>query len=330
MMRAFSSKRQNADVPGKPGDRTAYTATADRASSRENEPDPFLQTLGKTVRALRAQHALTRRTLAGHAGVSERYLAKLEGGSGNASILVLRKLAAALDCEAVDLLAAGEEDDHREWAEFRALLRGKTSDELRKLRQVFQDITTQHATADLHRYERIALVGLRGAGKSTLGRMLAEDRKCLFVELSRFVAEMAGCPVPEIYSLYGETAYRRYERRAFEHVIVSFPRAVIALPGGLVSQTDTYSLVLKHCLTIWLTATPDDHMSRVIAQGDARPMAGYDEAMDDLHSILESRRRKYALADFTYDTSERPLAETYLVLRDRIANKLRPPPNSTA
>ncbi|WMY09544.1 helix-turn-helix transcriptional regulator [Paraburkholderia phenoliruptrix] len=281
-------------------------------------PDLLLKTVGKRLRALRSQHALTRKTLAEHAGVSERYLAKLESGSGNASILVLRKLAVALHCQPVDLLVKIDGDDQGEWAELCSILRGKTSEELRAFRQSLQNMPTSPVVNDPQRNERIALVGLRGAGKSTLGRMLAEDGKCRFAELSRVVAEIAGCPVPEIYGLYGETAYRRYERLALEHVIEKYPRAVIALPGGLVSESETYALVLKHYFTVWLTATPNDHMARVIAQGDLRPMTGYDEAINDLQRILASRRDQYARADLTHDTSERPLVETYLALRDRI------------
>ncbi|MFB9126315.1 helix-turn-helix domain-containing protein [Paraburkholderia dipogonis] len=291
---------------------------ADRDGSVEDAQDSLLRTVGSRVRALRARHALTRRSLAEHAGVSERYLAKLEGGSGNASILVLRKLAVALCCEPVDLLSSEDTAGQEEWGELQSMLRGKSSEELRAFRQILDGLTSRSVAQDPQRTERIALVGLRGAGKSTLGRMLAEERKCCFIELSRLVVEIAGCPVPEIYALYGEAAYRRYERRALEHAIEKYPRAVIAVPGGLVGESETYNLVLKHCFIVWLTASPDDHMSRVISQGDLRPMVGYNEATDDLRRILASRRDKYALADLTHDTSKMALVETYLALRDRI------------
>ncbi|MFL9901379.1 helix-turn-helix transcriptional regulator [Paraburkholderia fungorum] len=300
------------------GDQAVIMAAADRDGSVEDGQDFFLRTVGSRVRALRARHALTRRSLAEHAGVSERYLAKLEGGSGNASILVLRKLAVALCCEPVDLLSSEDAAGQEEWAELQSLLRGKNSEELRAFRQILEGLTSQSVAEDPQRTERIALVGLRGAGKSTLGRMLAEERRCCFVELSRLVVEIAGCPVPEIYALYGEAAYRRYERRALERAIEKYPRAVIAVPGGLVGESETYNVVLKHCFTVWLTASPDDHMSRVISQGDLRPMVGYNEATDDLRRILASRRDKYALADLTHDTSKTALVETYLALRDRI------------
>jgi XRE family aerobic/anaerobic benzoate catabolism transcriptional regulator len=318
MKLASSIRRTIASGRQQPGDQAVIMAAADSDGSVEDGQDSFLQTVGSRVRALRARHALTRRILAEHAGVSERYLAKLEGGSGNASILVLRKLAVALGCDPADLLAPGDAVGQEEWAEFRTLLRGKNSDELRAFRLALEGLTRKNADEDPQRAGRIALVGLRGAGKSTLGRMLADDRKCCFVELSRLLVEIAGCQVPEIYSLYGEAAYRRYERRALELAIEKHQRAVIAVPGGLVSENETYSLLRKHCFTVWLTANPDEHMSRVVAQGDLRPMIGYDEAINDLRHILASRRDKYALADFEHDTSVRPLVETYLALRERL------------
>ncbi|NMM03266.1 helix-turn-helix transcriptional regulator [Paraburkholderia sp. RP-4-7] len=313
-----STERKLADGHEQAHDRALVMETEDGNGSFEDGQGCFLRTVGSRVRALRAQHALTRRGLAENAGVSERYLAKLEGGSGNASILVLRKLAVALRCEPVDLLESEDAAGQKEWDELRSLLRGKNSEELRAFCQILEGLVNKSAAEDPQRTERIALVGLRGAGKSTLGRMLAEERKCCFVELSRVVVEVAGCPVPEIYALYGATAYRRYERRALEHTIEKYPRAVIAVPGGLVGEGETYNLVLKHCFTVWLTATAHDHMSRVIAQGDLRPMVGYNEATDDLRRILASRRDKYALADLEHDTSARPLVETYLALRDRL------------
>ncbi|MGC2963688.1 helix-turn-helix domain-containing protein [Paraburkholderia graminis] len=219
MKTTSSAGRTCAASPELAGDRAVILSPTDRDGQ-----DFFLRTVGSRVRALRARHALTRRALAEHAGVSERYLAKLEGSSGNASILVLRKLAVALHCEPVDLPAPADAAGHEEWAELRALLSGKNSEELRAFRQALEDLTSKSEEKDQDRTERIALVGLRGAGKSTLGRMLAEDRKCSFVELSRLVAEIAGCPVPEISDTPGpwqaattsalnSSGYRRRLRR---------------------------------------------------------------------------------------------------------------------
>jgi XRE family aerobic/anaerobic benzoate catabolism transcriptional regulator len=278
----------------------------------------LLQGIGKRVRTLRSQRALTRKALAERAGVSERFLAKLESGSGNASILFLNQLTVALGCQLADLVIDGDEFMQHQWSAIRALLRGKSRDELQKACTVLQTLFASTPEQVPDRRERIALIGLRGAGKSAFGRMLAEDRKCRFVELTQVVAEIAGCAVSDIYSLYGESAYRRYERRALATVIDELPQAVIAIPGGLVTDKETYAILCARCFTVWLQATPDDHMSRVLAQGDMRPIAGYSEAIDDLHRILSSRRELYAQADLVHNTSEEPLAISYLKLRERL------------
>src|SRR5204863_1881465 len=161
-------------------------------------------------------------------------------------------------------------------------------------------------------------IGLRGAGKSTLGRMLADDMRVPFVELNRNIERLASCPVPEIYSLYGSAGYRRYELRALDEVIKTHSNAVIATPGGLVSEPATLNLLLTHCFTIWLQATPEGHMKRVIAQGDMRPMAGNKEAMEDLRRILAGRVDFYAKADISLDTSGKALVDAYLELRAKV------------
>ncbi|HYA58911.1 MAG TPA: helix-turn-helix transcriptional regulator, partial [Burkholderiaceae bacterium] len=172
------------------------------------------------------------------------------------------------------------------------------------------------------RSSRIALVGLRGAGKSTLGHMLAEDLGFPFVELSREIEKFAGCTVAEIQALYGVNAYRRYERRALEEAIQIYPEAIIATPGGLVSDPATFNLLLAHCTTVWLQADPEDHMKRVVAQGDLRPMADSKEAMDDLKRILAGRAAFYSKAEFALNTSDRPLEQTYAALRELVMRAL--------
>jgi XRE family transcriptional regulator, aerobic/anaerobic benzoate catabolism transcriptional regulator len=194
------------------------------------------------------------------------------------------------------------------------LLRGRSIKELADARRALTDhfgLTGSSA----RRGDRIALIGLRGAGKSTLGRMLAEELRYPFVEVNREVERLAGCSPQEIHGLYGANAYRRYERQALEEVIARNPRAVIATPGGLVSEPTTFNLLLQNCLTIWLKAAPDEHMSRVVAQGDARPMAGNRQAMDDLRLILAERAPFYAKADLTCDTSGKALAESFRQLK---------------
>jgi XRE family aerobic/anaerobic benzoate catabolism transcriptional regulator len=286
------------------------------ASVTDATRDPFLAFLGERVRTLRARRGMTRKMLAKEAGVSERHLANLETGVGNASIMVLRQLAQALNCTIAEF--AGEETiTSPEWLLIRQLLKGRDEQGLKQARQTLADLFGVDSL-DPSRHGRIALIGLRGAGKSTLGRMLADDLRVPFVELNRNIERLAGCPVTEIYSLYGSAGYRRYELRALDEVIKTHPNAVIATPGGLVSEPATLNLLLVHCFTIWLQATPEDHMKRVIAQGDMRPMAGNKEAMEDLKRILAGRVDFYAKADISFDTSDRVLAEAYLDLRSKV------------
>ena len=286
----------------------------------EDTRDAFLSALGERVRALRHRRGMTRKRLAEAAGVSERHLANLETGQGNASVMLLRDLARALassigEIVGEDVVASGES------ARIRDLLRGRDEAALARARRTLTEALGA-AAADAGRDARIALIGLRGAGKSTLGRMLAEDLRVPFVELDRVVERMAGCDVGEIHSLYGAGAFRRYELRALEDTVAAHARAVIATGGGLVTEPSTYDLLLSRCFTVWLRASPDDHMKRVIAQGDLRPMAGNAEAMDDLKRILAARESDYARADLTFDTSAAPLAQVYMALRDAIGSRV--------
>jgi len=290
------------------------------AGLEEGTRDAFLSALGERVRALRHRRGMTRKRLAEAAGVSERHLANLETGQGNASVMLLRDLARALGSSIAEIV--GEDVVARgESARIRDLLRGRDEATLARARKTLSDALGA-AAADAGRDARIALIGLRGAGKSTLGRMLAEDLRVPFVELDRVVERMAGCDVGEIHSLYGAGAFRRYELRALEDTVAAHARAVIATGGGLVTEPSTYDLLLSRCFTVWLRASPDDHMKRVIAQGDLRPMAGNAEAMDDLKRILAARESDYARADLTFDTSAAPLAQVYMALRDAIGSRL--------
>jgi XRE family aerobic/anaerobic benzoate catabolism transcriptional regulator len=232
---------------------------------------------------------------------------------GNASVLVLRQVARALDCELADLLSE-EAANAPERLLIRELLRGRSDEELRRARLA---LSALYGQADA-RTSRIALVGLRGAGKSSLGPLLADDLNRPFVELNREIERVAGCGLGEIHNLLGPTAYRRYERRALEETIQRYPHAVIATPGGLVSDPATLNLLLAHCYTVWLKASPQEHMSRVIEQGDLRPMAGHREAMDDLRRILEGRAAFYGKADLSFDTSGKSLSEAFDGLREAL------------
>lgn len=283
----------------------------------DDEKNPFLVALGERVRALRARRGMTRKALAGVADVSERHLANLEYGVGNASILILLQVAQALQCSLAELIG-DVTTSSPEWLLLRELLERQDEDTLRRVRVAVGDLLGMGAAAQggpAAKRTRIALIGLRGAGKSTLGRMLAEDLGYPFVELSREIEQFAGCSIGEIQGLYGQNAYRRYERRALEEAIQIYPEAVIATPGGIVSDAATFNQLLTHCTTIWLQADAEDHLRRVAAQGDLRPMAASREALDDLKGILAGRAAFYAKAEHRLDTSAQPQAETYQRLR---------------
>ncbi|HZZ63375.1 MAG TPA: helix-turn-helix transcriptional regulator [Roseiarcus sp.] len=285
--------------------------------------DPFLIALGERVRGLRARRGMTRKALAQATEVSERHLANLEYGVGNASILVLLQVTRALHCSFAELLG-DMTTQSPEWLLLREMLGNRDEATLRHVRIAVGELlgTDGARGADSPRSSRIALIGLRGAGKSTLGRMLAEDLDFPFVELTREIEKMAGCSIAEILGLYGQNAYRRYERRALEEAIQIYPEAVIATAGGMVSDLVSFNLLLSHCTTVWLKADPEDHMARVAAQGDFRPMAASSEAMEDLKTILAGRAAFYSKAELRVDTSAQPLLETYQILRAEVRKAL--------
>lgn len=278
--------------------------------------DPFLIALGERLKSLRGRRGFTRKALAQLADVSERHVANVESGVGNASIQFLRQLAAVLNCTLAEMIG-DETASSPEWLMIREILRGRNEEELAKARIALAGMFDA-PTSDSARRQRVALIGLRGAGKSSLGQMLADHWMVPFIELSRQIETLAGCSIAEIHALYGPNAYRRYERRALEETVRNFPRAVIATPGGVVSDPATFKLLLSHCYTVWLKASPEDHMGRVVAQGDTRPMSGNREAMEDLKQILESRAQFYSKADETFDTSEMTQEASFVGLLDTL------------
>ncbi|QNK74769.1 helix-turn-helix transcriptional regulator [Variovorax sp. PAMC28562] len=284
--------------------------------AESEEKNPLLVALGDRVRNLRAQRGLTRKAVAKTAGVSERHLANLEYGTGNASILVLQQVATALHCPLAELVGDFTTSSP-EWLLIRELLEHRDEADLRRVRVAIGELLGT-AGVDAARHRRIALVGLRGAGKSTLGQMLADELELPFVELSREVEKLAGCSVREIHDLYGTNAYRRYERRALEEAIQIYGEVVIATPGGIVSDPATFNELLAHCTTVWLQAAPEEHMGRVVAQGDTRPMAASKEAMQDLKRILDGRAAFYSKADLTIDTHGQTLQQSFDALRSAV------------
>lgn len=280
--------------------------------------DPLLLALGRRVRGLRARRGITRKRLAQLADVSERHLANLEAGDGNPSVLILAQVARALDSPIAELLG-DETTDSPDWLLIRDLLHDRSPAELALARARLGELFGTDDGAAAARAQRIALVGLRGAGKSTLGRLLAADLGVPFVELNREIERIAGAKPEQIHTLYGPAAYRRYERRALDETLKAHPAVVIATPGGIVSEAATFNVLLARCRTVWLTAAPEEHMDRVVAQGDLRPMSGNREAMADLKLILAERTPFYAKADLRFDTSGKALAACLVELKAALA-----------
>lgn len=222
----------------------------------------YLSLLGDRVRAWRNEQGVTRKALSAASGVSERYLAQLEAGEGNISVLLLRKVARAMGVPVESLVREGE-----------------------------------------RQHKPIALLGLRGAGKSTLGEKLAQALDVPFVELDREVEKEAGAELGEVFAMYGQEGFRRFERRALERVLGQHDRAVIATGGSLVTDGGTYKLLRERSLCVWLKASPEEHMARVIAQGDMRPFKGSSAALDEIRQLLADRDRLYGRADLVLDTS---------------------------
>ncbi len=283
----------------------------------QEKKHPILTAVGHRVRELRALRGMTRKQLAGAASISERHLANLESGVGNASLIVLSQVAQALRVSPSDLLGDVTASSP-EWLLIREQLNSCDEAALQKVRIQLGEFLGKGSETQ-HRQNRVALIGLRGAGKSTLGEMLADYLGSPFIEVSREIEKLAGCSIGELQALYGGDAYRRYQHKALEDIIRLHNKAVIATPGGLPTDGAMLNTVLTHCTTIWLKASAEDHMERVMAQGDLRPMAASGEAMADLRSILAGRESFYSKADHILDTSAEDLQGTFRALKNLIS-----------
>ena len=289
------------------------TSTAENPSESRADAE-FLTEMGRQVREARERRGLARKILSQQSGVSERYLAQLEAGEGNASVLLLRSVARALGMPLTELL------DHRESSvEHRLIRRFLERLPEHRLEDVVFRLMRDFGHDEALRRKRVALVGLRGAGKTTLGEALAAELHCPFIELDREIEREAGISLSEVFLLYGQAGYRRIERRCLERMIETHREMVMSVGGGVVSEPETYNLLLLSCYTVWIKASPDEHMSRVVAQGDLRPMQGNGEAMEDLTRILEARAPLYRKADATIDTSGEPPAQSLGKLRQALA-----------
>ncbi len=271
----------------------------------------FLAAIGSEVRRSRAKRGMTRRQLAQASQTSERYLAQIESGTGNPSVSVLRAIAQALDLPCSALLP----ETGARTAALGAILDLLAQVPEGELPALAKDIETRLARpGSADRARRIALVGLRGAGKSTLGRMLAQHLGWPFIELDRLVEEDYGASIPDLIEMAGTATFRRHERSALDRIITAHESAIITTAGGIVANPETYALLLRRTHTIWIKARPEDHMSRVMAQGDFRPMAQNRAAMADLVAILEARRADYSRAEAEIDTSGEAIEQSFAKL----------------
>jgi len=288
-----------------------------RATAKAPVPDVdrYLGRLGERVRTMRNQRGMTRKALAQYADVSERYLAQLETGEGNCSIVLLRRIARAMSVPVARLVSEGSDPP------LDAVLFSQFLDRLSPgaLKQV-RELVLRHFGEPFgeFRRRRIALLGLRGSGKSTIGRLLAERIEVPFIELDREIERLTGTALSEIFEMFGQETFRRAERDALEHVMQQHPEFVMATSGSIVTEPGTLELLLSSCFTVWMRAEPNEHMSRVVAQGDLRPMASNPRAMEDLMSILRSREPLYAKADVTLVTTGKTPEQSLAELRELI------------
>ncbi len=273
-------------------------------SDADRDVDALIARVGERVRHARDRKGIPRRVLSEKSGVSPRYLAQLEAGSGNISIGLLQRVAHALDHK-IEWLVGEDDPWSSDALRVADLYRSATADVQAKVRAALSPEPVETARA-----HRICLIGLRGAGKSTLGRQAGARRGIPFMELNREIEEQSGMPVAELMALYGQEGYRRLEAQAIDRVIATHDTMILAVAGGIVAEPETYANLLGHFHTIWVKATPAEHMARVREQGDTRPMAGNPEAMDQLKSILTARETLYERALARLDTSGHTVEES--------------------
>jgi XRE family aerobic/anaerobic benzoate catabolism transcriptional regulator len=293
--------------------------TARQTLVAPRETGRYLDRLGDRVRRLRNQRGMTRKALAQHAEVSERYLAQLEGGDGNVSIVLLRRIAHAIGVPLPQLVSEAS-DPPLDAVLFSQFIERLPSPALKEARDmVMRHFGAESASA---RRSRIALIGLRGSGKSTVGALLARQRGVPFIELDSEIEKITGTSLGEIFELFGQETFRRAEREALDRVLGQYPQFVMATSGSIVTEPATLELLLSSCFTVWMRAAPDAHMARVVAQGDLRPMTSNPRAMDDLVSSLRSREPLYAKADATLDTNGRSVEQSLAELAGLAAPQL--------
>jgi XRE family transcriptional regulator, aerobic/anaerobic benzoate catabolism transcriptional regulator len=275
----------------------------------------LLGSVGERVRSARARMGLSRRVLSERSGVSQRYLAQIESGQGNISIGLLLRVADALNFR-IEWLVAEDDPWTSDVVMISSLLRSATRAQRAHVLEILDP-----ENPEIKRGSRIAFIGLRGAGKSTLGRLTAARLGLPFKEVDEDIAEASGMPAGEVMALYGQEGYRHLERQSLERIVATHDRLILAVAGGIVSQPETYNYLLRNFHTVWLRAEPEEHMARVRGQGDERPMAGNPDAMAELRNILTAREALYARADAHVNTSKMSLEKCVEAVLDAIGEK---------
>ena len=269
----------------------------------------YIEEIGNRVRSLRAKRGMTRKSLSKHSDVSERYLAQLETGKANITLSVLWRVAEAFDIPFSEIIP----DQCRDGINplFASFVSSLTEEQQNSALQLLK----RHFASSLASGHGVALVGLRGAGKTTLGQLLAKEMNVRFIRLTALIEELANMSIGEILDLGGQKTFRRIEAQALEYVLNLNEPVILETGGSLVSQTESFKLLLDNFFSVWIKASPEEHLSRVMDQGDTRPMAGLKEAIEDLKLILEERESGYKLSDYTLDTTGRTESECLAELK---------------
>ncbi|MBX2885990.1 MAG: helix-turn-helix transcriptional regulator [Granulosicoccus sp.] len=288
---------------------------AQLADDRQLEINDLISLVGARVRSERIGAGLSRRELSEMSGVSQRYLVQLENGEGNISIGLLKRIAVAFE-RPIDSFLVDDDEISIEAGQVAALYRTADANTRKRVQQLLSPDTQRAKKA-----QRICLLGLRGAGKSTLGAMIGEKIGCKFVELTAEVERTAGIAISEVIALYGQEGYRDLEAASLKHIIENEDRMILAVAGGVVSNKDTFATLLSRFNTVWVKAAPEEHMDRVRAQGDMRPMADNPQAMAQLRQILTAREADYKRADYQLDTSSKSLEESFTELSELILSE---------
>jgi XRE family transcriptional regulator, aerobic/anaerobic benzoate catabolism transcriptional regulator len=282
-----------------------------RSNSKKSSMNSYLLQLGENIRSVRARRGMTIHQLARASKLSARFLTTVELGRGNISVGRLNTVAHALDVP-IEMLAADAQPTSPAFNQSTAFLKKLPPDQLRDAHKFL--LEKFGGVDSTSRLSRIALTGLRGAGKSTLGSLLAQQLGVPFIELDKQIERDSGVTLTIIFDLYGPSGYRRMERQALESILAKHPRFVLATGGSIVSDPAIYNLLLSECFTIWLRAKPEEHMARVLAQGDRRPMAHNRQAMRDLRRILWSREALYRQADTVLETTGQTIKDSLQAL----------------